>query len=127
MQPYKVHRMLSGFYLLHTKVIGIQEQPNDQDDEKALEQFKNYITKKNNRHQKVITNMDQEGIIHYLPHHEVLTPGKATTKLRIVYDASAHIKGDKSLNNVLYRGPTILPDLAGALLRFCREIVKTAR
>uniref|UniRef100_A0A1I7VPN2 Integrase catalytic domain-containing protein n=1 Tax=Loa loa TaxID=7209 RepID=A0A1I7VPN2_LOALO len=170
MQPYKVHRMSSGFYLLQTKVgpiitgcgytnmscksdsfninsinvttvitnqdidqfwklevIGIQEQPNEHDDEKALEQFKNCITKENNRYQvswpwkdskinlqdnyglcygrlrtqikrlqtnlslleryeeiikeqlqsniieKVTTNIDQEGIIHYLPHDEVLT------------------------------------------------------
>uniref|UniRef100_A0A1I7VL35 DUF1758 domain-containing protein n=1 Tax=Loa loa TaxID=7209 RepID=A0A1I7VL35_LOALO len=94
MQPYKVHRMSSGFYLLQTKVgpiitgcgytnmscksdsfninsinvttvitnqdidqfwklevIGIQEQPNEHDDEKALEQFKNCITKENNRYQ----------------------------------------------------------------------------
>uniref|UniRef100_A0AAF5PJA6 DUF1758 domain-containing protein n=1 Tax=Wuchereria bancrofti TaxID=6293 RepID=A0AAF5PJA6_WUCBA len=222
MQPYKVHSMLSGFYLLHTKVgliitgcgytnmtceldslnsinvttvitnpdvdqfwklevIGINEQPNDQDDEEALKQFKNSITKGNNRYQvcwpwkdkkinlqdnyglcygrlktlvkrlqsnqsllerydeiikeqlqsniieKVTANMDQEGILHYLPHHEVLTPGKTTTKLRIVYDASARIKGEKSLNNMLYRGPTTLPDLAGILLRFrMMKIVITA-
>uniref|UniRef100_A0A1I7VB99 DUF1758 domain-containing protein n=1 Tax=Loa loa TaxID=7209 RepID=A0A1I7VB99_LOALO len=169
MQPYKVHH-IDQFWKL--EVIGIQEQPNEHDDEKALEQFKNCITKENKRYQvswpwkdskinlqdnyslcygrlrtlikrlqtnpsllerydeiikeqlqsniieKVTTNMDQEGIIHYLPYHEVLTPGKATTKLRIVYDASAHINGEKSLNNVSYRGPTTLPDLAGVLLRF---------
>ncbi|VDM93728.1 unnamed protein product, partial [Onchocerca ochengi] len=60
---------------------------------------------------KVSPEMDQVGVIHYLPHHEVVTPSKATTKLRIVYDASSHTKGMKSLNDVLYRGPIILPDL----------------
>ncbi|MCP9260847.1 Pao retrotransposon peptidase family protein [Dirofilaria immitis] len=61
--------------------------------------------------------MNQSGVIHYLPHHEVLTPGKLTTKLRIVYDASTRLKGMKSLNDVLYRGPITLPDLVGVLLR----------
>uniref|UniRef100_A0A1I7VRE3 DUF1758 domain-containing protein n=1 Tax=Loa loa TaxID=7209 RepID=A0A1I7VRE3_LOALO len=70
---------------------------------------------------------DEAGIIHYLPHHEVLTPSKTTTKLRIVYDASARQKGLKSLNEVLYRGPVILPHLVGVLLRFrSMKIVITA-
>uniref|UniRef100_A0A1I7VBW4 Reverse transcriptase domain-containing protein n=1 Tax=Loa loa TaxID=7209 RepID=A0A1I7VBW4_LOALO len=62
--------------------------------------------------------MDHVGIIHYLPHHEVITPNKATTELRTVYDASSHQKGRKELNDVLYRGPIILLDLVGVLLRF---------
>nr|CDJ91779.1 Pao retrotransposon peptidase family protein [Haemonchus contortus] len=52
---------------------------------------------------------------HYLAHQAVVTPNKLTTKLRIVFDASAHYKGCPSLNEVLHR---VLPQLFGILLRF---------
>ena len=61
----------------------------------------------------------QDGINHYIPHHAVVTPDKSTTKLRIVYDASAKTNpDDKSLNEYLCRGPVLLHDLCGILLRF---------
>ena len=56
---------------------------------------------------------------YYLPHHLVLTPSKTTTKVHIVYDGSAKCQStSSSLNNCLYCGPVILPDLVGLLLRF---------
>ena len=56
--------------------------------------------------------------LHYLPHQPVLTPTKTTTKLRVVYDASAKARRhNKSLNNCLLRGPVLLPNLAGVLMR----------
>ncbi|XP_060555434.1 uncharacterized protein LOC132716225 [Ruditapes philippinarum] len=59
------------------------------------------------------------GIVHYLPHHAVITPQKTTTKLRVVYDASSKSKqSNKSLNECLYRGPVMLHDLCGMLMRF---------
>ena len=51
-----------------------------------------------------------------------LLPLKTTTKLCIVYDASTKAKkGQKSLNECLHRGPVILEDLCGLLLRFRRK------
>ena len=84
------------------------------------------------KYDEVISSQAEQGIVekvttdtrtsephHYLPHHPVITPAKNTTKLRIVYDASAKIrKGEKSLNECLHRGPVLLPDLCGILLRF---------
>lgn len=52
--------------------------------------------------------------VHYLPHHCIAQGGK----LRLVYDASAKTKDNKSLNECLYRGPLLLEDLTGLLLRF---------
>lgn len=60
-----------------------------------------------------------DGTKHYIPHHVVITPQKTTTKLRIVYDASAKGRQEhKSLNECLYRGPVLLRDLCGILIRF---------
>jgi len=53
-----------------------------------------------------------------MPHLPVLTPGK-TTKVLIVFDVSSSVRsGVNSLNDYLHRGPIILPDLCGLLLRF---------
>ncbi|KAK3732474.1 hypothetical protein QZH41_003783 [Actinostola sp. cb2023] len=57
------------------------------------------------------------GIVHYLPHREVIRMDKETTKLRIVYDASAHSTGP-SLNDCLYAGPSLSPLIFDILVRF---------
>ena len=54
-----------------------------------------------------------------LPHHLVLIPNKATTKIHIVYNASSKAGSSmNSLNERLNCGPVILPDLCGLLIRF---------
>ena len=65
------------------------------------------------------TQAETKNVVHYLPHHLVMTPSKTTTKVRIVYDASVKVrKCEKSLNECLFRGPNNLPDMCGILLRF---------
>ena len=57
-------------------------------------------------------------IKHYIPHHAALNPTKATTETRVVYDASAKCRSEsRSLNECLHRGPILLQNLTGILLR----------
>ena len=57
------------------------------------------------------------GKVHYLPNREVIRLDKETTKLRVVFDASAKSTGP-SLNDCLYVGPPMSPLLYNILLRF---------
>jgi len=58
------------------------------------------------------------GKVHYIPHHEVIRVDKETTRLRVVYDASARAgKNSPSLNDCLYAGPPLSPYIYDVLLR----------
>uniref|UniRef100_A0A914H4X4 CCHC-type domain-containing protein n=1 Tax=Globodera rostochiensis TaxID=31243 RepID=A0A914H4X4_GLORO len=100
----------SNFRLAYSRLSSILNKLQGTDilrqyDEKIREQLKDGVIEEAQR--------NPHALEHYLPHH-----GVVTHKLRIVYDASAHRKGSPSLNECLYRGPVLLPDLAGLLLRF---------
>ena len=57
--------------------------------------------------------------IHYLPHHSIIQQDKDTTKLRIVYDASAHASPSQpSLNDCLYFGPSLNEQVMDVLCAF---------
>ena len=59
------------------------------------------------------------GRVHYLPHHPVIKPDRATSKVRIVYDASSKSSRDvPSLNEVLYAGPSFIPPIMDVPIRF---------
>lgn len=54
----------------------------------------------------------------YLPHHAIIKPSSTSTKLRVVFDASARDSNGVSLNETLRIGPTIQQDLLSILLRW---------
>ena len=62
--------------------------------------------------------------IHYLPHHPVIRQDKSTTKVRIVFYASAKSPGHSSLNDCLFKGPKFDQLIFDILLRF--RVHKTA-
>ena len=55
---------------------------------------------------------------YYLPHHAVRKEDSLTTKLRVVFGASAKTSTGLSLNDALMTGPTIQDDLFTILTRF---------
>ena len=56
-------------------------------------------------------------MVHYLPHHAVIRKDKQTTKLRIVYDASAWSEG-VSLNDKLFSGSKFNQNISDIIVRF---------
>ena len=69
-----------------------------------IEQYieKGYVTK--------VQEHDRSLSRWYLPHFPVLRPDKDTTKVRIVFDASAKYKG-QALNDVILQAPKLQREL----------------
>ena len=57
------------------------------------------------------------GKCHYILHHPVIREDKNTSKVRIVFDASAKSDGPR-LNQCLYKGPQLTPLVFDILIRF---------
>ena len=60
---------------------------------------------------------NHQGPVHYIAHHEVFTPEKKSTPVRIVFNSSASYQGHK-LNDYWLKGPDLLNNLFGVVLRF---------
>ncbi|XP_071634306.1 uncharacterized protein [Temnothorax longispinosus] len=64
-----------------------------------------------------------DGRVYYLPHHGVHKLDSTTTKLRVVFDASAKCPNGLSLNDTILSGPKLQPDIVAVLLRFRAKLV----
>nr|CAH7742265.1 unnamed protein product [Callosobruchus chinensis] len=99
------------------------------------ERYKEFIVEYQSLgHMTRIENTDCEKIAYYMPHHGVLRENSLTTKLRVVFDASAPSTSGYSLNNLQMLGPTVQNDLISIILRFrtysfvlCGDIEKMYR
>ena len=71
-----------------------------------------------------------KGPVHYVAHHAVLRPAKKSTPVGIVFNSSASYAGH-TLNDYWYKGPDLLNNLFGVVIRFrenpvaiCGDIAK---
>ena len=60
---------------------------------------------------------EYRGPVHYISHHAVIRPEKKSTPLRIVYNSSSSYQGHR-LNDYWLKGPDLLNNLFGVILRF---------
>ena len=58
-----------------------------------------------------------KGPVHYIPHHAVIRPEKKSTPVRIVFNSSSVYQGH-ALNDYWLKGPDLLNNLFGVILRF---------
>ncbi|XP_064458877.1 uncharacterized protein LOC135369146 [Ornithodoros turicata] len=70
-------------------------------------------------HAEVVdTDAKSKGPVYYMPHSAVIREDRATTKVRVVFDASSHAPQCPSLNECLDKGVNLNPDILQLLIRF---------
>jgi len=69
-------------------------------------------------HMEKVCEVEMPSQVCYLPHHPIIKTSSLTTKVRVVFDASANGSNGKSLNDILMRGPVVQGDIFTILCRF---------
>lgn len=69
-------------------------------------------------HMSITNSVPAVDQCYYLPHHAVFKDSSTSTKLRVVFDASAKTDTNLSLNDVLLKGPCIQEELVSIMARF---------
>ncbi|XP_053619959.1 uncharacterized protein LOC128680687 [Plodia interpunctella] len=88
-------------------------------DHNLKQQYVEFMTDYIERGHMTLVPTKQMGLgKYYIPHHCVLRPDSATTKLRVVFDASAKDSNSKSLNDMLLTGSKLQSNIVEILLHF---------
>lgn len=69
-------------------------------------------------HMSLLSENDESKAEYYMPHHDVFREFSLTTKMRVVFDASAASSNGISLNDIQMVGPVLQDDLFSILVRF---------
>lgn len=69
-------------------------------------------------HMAISDERDESHFEYFMPHHGVTKEESLTTKLRVVFDASAPSSNGLSFNNIQMVGPVLQDDIFSIILRF---------
>ncbi|XP_070526174.1 uncharacterized protein [Cardiocondyla obscurior] len=67
-------------------------------------------------HMRLAPSVDPRAV--FIPHHPVFRPDSATSRIRVVFNASSRTSNGSSLNDHLYAGPKLQSDLPTVILRW---------
>lgn len=85
----------------------------------VYDEYRNFMSDYiSSNHMSLITSDFRSENSFYIPHHCVIKPDSVSTKLRVVFDASACVPGNPSLNDTLCIGPKLQKDIVVILLNF---------
>ncbi|CAK1582171.1 unnamed protein product [Parnassius mnemosyne] len=65
-----------------------------------------------------ISEVDRPELAYFVPHHPVIREDSESTRLRVVFDASARTSSGLSINDIQMIGPTVQDSLFNILIRF---------
>lgn len=118
--PWKKHHkfLLDNYHLCLKRLKGLLHRLRQSP--VLLQQYNDII--ENKIREGIVEPVTDKGALsnlcHYLPHHAVVRCDKTTTKVRVVYDASARIAEGSSLNDCLFKGPKFNQLILDILLHF---------
>ncbi|XP_054723428.1 uncharacterized protein LOC129233424 [Uloborus diversus] len=126
--PFKPNRKLLGnskataFKMFHSLEKRLLKIPD------IYLQYKKFMTEYLDLgHMEIDNTVCKENAHYCIPHHHVINESSSTTKLRVVFNASAKTTSGVSLNDTLMNGPKVQDDFFAILLRFrCHNIAITS-
>ncbi|XP_049878083.1 uncharacterized protein LOC126375230 isoform X1 [Pectinophora gossypiella] len=103
-----------SYYMAERRFLSLEKKFIKNLDLKNL--YRNFI----NEYEELghLTKINKPSFGYFMPHHAVIRESSETTKLRVVFDASAKTKSNKSLNDIQAIGPTVQDELFDILIRF---------
>lgn len=105
-----------SYYLAKKRFLNLEQRFRRQPDLKT--QYSEFIKEYKALGHLSVSSIVKPSLSYYLPHHPIIREQSESTKLRVVFDASARSSSGFSVNHLQMVGPTIQDSLFNILVRY---------